>query len=40
MAQSIPSVPIPTGHLSVPLETVIILPCQYFTLKYAFFDSY
>ena len=30
MAQSILSVPIPAGHLSVHLETVIILPLSLF----------
>ena len=42
MALSIPilSVPIPAGHLSVLLETVIILPLSIFHFKNAFFDSY
>ena len=33
MAQSIPSVPIRAGHLSVLLETVIILPLSLFHFK-------
>ena len=42
MALSIPilSMPIPAGHLSVLLETVIILPLSIFHFKNAFFDSY
>ena len=37
MAQLIRSVPIPAGHLSILLETVIILPLSIFQFKVCLF---